>query len=68
MISSRCQDKIQKTDGGSVEVSALRVKAKNAIEGFHLFERDTFECWVHEDEPTMDGSADHPDLDVGHHG
>jgi len=58
MISSRCQDKIQKTDGGPVEVSALRIRAKNAIEGFHLFERDTFECWVHEDEPTMDGSAD----------
>jgi hypothetical protein len=58
MISSRCQDRIQKGDGGSVEISGLRVRAKTDIESFQLFERDTFECWVHEDEPTMDGSAD----------
>src|SRR5271157_2353259 len=58
MISSRCQDRIKKANGDSEEVSALRVRTKTVIEHFQLFERDTFECWVHEDEPTMDGSAD----------
>ena len=58
MISSRCQDKIRKSESASVEISELRLKAKSVIEGTQLFDRDTFECWVHEDEPTMDGSAD----------
>jgi hypothetical protein len=55
MISSRCLDKIRTANGNSVDVSVLRVHTKGIIEAFQLFERDTFECWVHEDEPTMDG-------------
>jgi hypothetical protein len=58
MISSRCLDKIRTANGNSIDVSALRIRTKGVIEAFKLFERDTFECWVHEDEPTLDGGAD----------
>lgn len=58
MISSRCHDRIQKAGGGSIELSELRLRAKGVIERFQLFDRDTFECWIDEDEPTMSGSAD----------
>jgi hypothetical protein len=58
MISSRCLDRIGTTDGKSVDLSDLRIRTKHVIEALQLFERDTFECWVHEDEPTMDGNAD----------
>jgi hypothetical protein len=58
MISSRCNDSIRTANGGSVTLSEVRKAAKTAIESFQLFGHDTFECWVHEDEPSADGSAD----------
>ncbi len=58
MISSRCSDSIRKAGGGSVKLSDLRIEAKRTIEAFRLFNRDTFECWVHEDEAALPGNAD----------
>lgn len=58
MISSRCLDRMKTAADGTTGFSALRLRAKKVIEGFQLFERDTFECWVHEDEPALDGGAD----------
>jgi hypothetical protein len=59
MISSRCDDLIRKAGGrGSVKLTELRKRAKEAIEGTKLFDRDTFECWIHEDQPALPGDGD----------
>jgi hypothetical protein len=58
MISSRCADSIRALAGGSIKISDLRLQTKQKIEDFRMFGRETFDCWVHEDQPTMDGSAD----------
>jgi len=57
MVSSRCMDRIVSAKGGSVELSDLRRRVKGDIEGFQIFGKDSFECWVHEDEPAMDLGA-----------
>ena len=58
MISSRCNDSIKKAGGGTITLTKVRKKAKETIDGFRMFDRETFECWVHEHEPTMDNSVD----------
>jgi hypothetical protein len=58
MVSSRCADSIHALAGGSIKISDLRLQTKKKIEDFRMFGRETFECWVHEDEPTMDGGTD----------
>jgi hypothetical protein len=57
MISSRCEDKIQKAGGGSIKLTDLRKRAKATIEGTKLFGRDTFDCWIHEDKAVLPGNA-----------
>jgi hypothetical protein len=58
MVSSRCVDNITGASGGSVPLTEVRARVKRAVEGMRLFERETFECWVHEDEPAMDLGED----------
>lgn len=58
MISSRCDDKLRRPDGRTTRMSELRIEAKARIESFELFGQPSFECWVHEDEPAMDATAD----------
>jgi len=58
MVSSRCTDRIRSALGGSIPMSDLRLRIKQQIEAFQIFGYDSFECWVHEDEPAMDAGAD----------
>jgi hypothetical protein len=59
MISSRCNDSIRKANSkGSVKFTELRQRAKEVTEAAELFERPTFECWIHEDAPALLGDGD----------
>jgi hypothetical protein len=59
MISSRCNDSLRKANSkGTVKFTDLRLRAKQAIVAAQLFKLPTFECWIHEDAPPLQGDGD----------
>jgi len=44
--------------GKPITLTELRLRAKRAIEDAQLFKRDTFDCWIHEDEPALPADRD----------
>jgi len=66
MISSRCNDPIRSRKGGSVLLSDVRLRIQQKIEASQIFDRVSFECWVHEHEPALSGIADFWDQCLAH--
>lgn len=66
MISSRCNDLIRSRGGGSISLSEVRLRIRNKIEASQIFDRVSFECWVHEHEPALSGISDFWDQCLAH--
>lgn len=57
MISSRCRDLV-KFHGKEVELTVLRREIKKFITDIAPFGNPFFDCWINEDSPATEGSAD----------
>ena len=57
MISSRCRD-LTELGAKQVELTALRREIKSLVTAIMPFGSPFFECWINEDSPAIEGSAD----------
>jgi len=57
MISSRCLDRVRGEAGGEVALQDVRLAIKQRLESERLLGRETFHCWIHEDEPALGADA-----------
>jgi hypothetical protein len=59
MISSRCNDRFPANGGASSRtLSEIRAQLKKEVEAEKLLEKEPFEVWINEDEPSEPGSKD----------
>jgi hypothetical protein len=58
MVSSRCSDPVPAASGGTVPMSELRRRIKDALQAATFLGWAPFEVWINEDEPPAEGTRD----------